>query len=564
MTYNGGMAHYSHPCARGLFAFPHGRAWASYWPNRGKMLSALVWLIFPLTLGLAITRQSLWIDEGFTVWFASHQSFHSFFASLIGSRGAPGDPQFIFYLLYMWEWIKLFGASELSLRAANIPFAMILIYAMRWASRRFFWNANLWALFCLSPFFWFYLNEARPYVALMAFSGVASIALLAYLLEPERYHATAPWFCLIALLIAWGMHILAIFLVPALLVLVVMTTCRDPRWRQDFLRHWLRPVLCCLPAFLSLGTFYVWVSANGVNKIESNPGIANLAFAFYEFAGFAGLGPPRNDIRGNHNLSAFLAYWPLLFLGAVALIAAVVSVFRTAPSRPARNVTLAVAVGMGVALFFSQWEHFQFLGRHLAALFPLTLIVGMLPPKKFGSPVRSRVAGISFIALALVWGISDFRLVFLHKYEKDSYREACSIALARARQDGAVILWAADPATAKYYGLSVNPAEFGKREVGSGEAFLAAGWSADQARAYIAGSSVPTILVLSKADPFDNKGAWTGLVEQQSPAEIARLNAFSVFEWQIPTDPSCPACSNQPPPKDLVVGSSSPNNSSLD
>ena len=524
----------------------------------------MVWLIFPLTLALAITRQSLWTDEGFTVWFASHQSFHSFFASVIGSRGAPGDPQFIFYLLYMREWIRLLGTSELLLRAANIPFAVILVYTMSWASRRFFWNANLWALFCLSPFFWFYLNEARPYVALIAFSSVASVALLAYLIEPERYHATAPWFCLIALFIAWGMHILAIFLGPALLVLVAITTVRDPKRRQDFLSHWLRPMLCCLPAFLSLGMFYVWVSANGVNKPEGNPGITNLVFALYEFTGFAGLGPPRNDIRQNPHLAVFLPYWPLLLLGTVALVAAVISVFQTTPSRIVRNVLVAVAVGLGVALVFSQWEHFQVLGRHLAALFPLTLVIGMLPPKKRGSPPRSRVAGISFIALALVWGISDFRLVFLHNYEKDSYREACSIALARARQDGAVILWAADPVTAKYYGLKVNPAEFGKREVGSGEAFLAAGWSADQARAYIAGSSAPTILVLGKADPFDYKRGWTGLLEEQPPAQIARLNAFSIFEWHGPMDTSCPACSNQAPAADLVVESSSRSNSSLD
>jgi hypothetical protein len=59
----------------------------------------------------------------------------------------------------------------------------------------------------------------------------------------------------------------------------------------------------------------------------------------------------------------------------------------------------------------------------------------VLLPHALGSPVRSRVVGISFIALALVWAISDFRLVFLRNYEKDSDREACSAALARARHN---------------------------------------------------------------------------------------------------------------------------------
>jgi hypothetical protein len=434
---------------------------------------------------------------------------------------------------------------------------VLLIYTMSWASRRFFWNANLWVLFCLSPFFWFYLNEARPYLALMAFSSAATVALLAYMLEPERYHRTAPWFCLIALFIAWGMHILAIFLVPALLVLVAMTTHRDPRWMQDFLRHWLRPVLYCLPVFLSLGAFYVWASADGVNKTDSNPGIANLLFALYEFTGFAGLGPPRNDIRQHLNISVFLPYWPWLLLGAVALITTIISVFRTAPSKLTRNLILALAAAMAFALVFSQREHFQVLGRHLAALFPLTLIIGMLRPNKFGSPARLRLAGISFMSLALVWGISDFRLVFLDNYQKDSYREACAIALAKARQDGAVILWAADPVAARYYGLNVDLDELGKHEAGSGGALGASGWSPDQARAYLAGSSIPTILVLSKADPFDSKGAWSEMLEQQPPLEIARLNAFAIFEWH--SYQRTPAA-----PRDLVVQSSSPGNSTLD
>src|SRR5262249_42521690 len=142
------------------------RANAALQPWHLRISPKLIWLLFPATLYLGITRQSLWIDEGFTVWFASHRSLHSFLTALIVSRGSPGCPQLIFYPLHVWVWIKVFGSSELSLRAANIPFAVFFIGAMSWASRRLFWNSNLWALFCLSPFFWFYLNEARPYSAL--------------------------------------------------------------------------------------------------------------------------------------------------------------------------------------------------------------------------------------------------------------------------------------------------------------------------------------------------------------------------------------------------------------
>jgi uncharacterized membrane protein len=490
---------------------------------------------------LAITRQSLWIDEGFTLWFASHGSFQSFFKALVGTPGAPGDPQFIFYLLHMWGWIKLFGASELSLRAANIPFAVIFIYTMIWASRRLFWHPSLWALFCLSPFFWFYLNEARPYLALMAFSSVASVSLLAYLNDPWRYRKSAPWLCLISLFLAWGTHILAMFLFPALLVLIATCIARDSELKTDFRRHWSRAALCCLPAFIALGSFYSWVSSYGVNKSNGNPGLGNLVFALYEFTGFAGLGPPRNEIRQNLNLDVFLPYWPLLLLGSIALAAAVVFVFRSSPSKMARNLLLSIIVGLAAALTMSKMQHFQVLGRHLAVFFPLLLMVFMLAPKNPPfMPKISRKVAIAAIALGLVWGISDLRLVFLSQYGKDSYKEASSIAMAQSRQEGAVILWAADPVIAKYYGLTVSP----DKSSAPAAAVDASSWSADRTNAYFTGLSRPMILVLSKPDLFDKNGAWRALIRGTEPPRIAELNAISIYEWQpLQKDGACSACS---------------------
>ena len=46
------------------------------------------------------------------MWFASPRSIGSFFSTLLGSRGAPGDPQMVFYLLYMWCWVKIWGESR--------------------------------------------------------------------------------------------------------------------------------------------------------------------------------------------------------------------------------------------------------------------------------------------------------------------------------------------------------------------------------------------------------------------------------------------------------------------
>ena len=513
-------------------------ALGAVWIKRG-----LTWLVLPVTFGLAITRQSLWMDEGFTVWFASHKSMTDFFSALLGSPGSTGDPQLLFYMLYMWGWVKIFGQSEVALRATNIPFALLLLGTLGWAAQRFLRLSHLWVLFCLSPFLWFYLNDARPYVALMALSAVAIVALLAYLVYATEYSATAPWVCLGALLLAWGTHILGAFLFPSMIVLTLAALVSDPSLRRGFLRAWSRPFLCFLPAFVALGTFYAWASAHGVSKEKGAPGLANLAFAFYEFMGFAGLGPPRLELRENAHLNAFAPYWPLLLIGTLPLLGLAFLLLRARPSKLVWHLMISLCVGVVLALGLSSIEQFQLLGRHMAVFFPLLLITLMLWASQLVSSRSQQPAAIAvLIALAVAWCVSDVRLVYMSKYQKDAYREASAIAEARARQDAAKILWVADPRAAGYYGIRVTtegqPPEIAKEnKVGwrvTTEALDAHNWRPERAASYVQSAATPLLLVLSRPDLFDTKGAWRTVIAEQKPTAVATLPAFSIYEWNAP------------------------------
>ena len=128
----------------------------------------------------------------------------------------------------------------------------------------------------------------------------------------------------------------------------------------------------------------------------------------------------------------------------------------------------------------------------------------------------------------------------MNKYDKDSYREASSLAAERAHLDRGKILWAADPHTAHYYGIKVMKG-LSSAEIGNdagldwpvrNQAVDAQNWSSDQATAYLDASTTPTILVLSKADLFDAKGAWRALIQHRRPTELANLTAMTVYEWQ--------------------------------
>jgi hypothetical protein len=501
-----------------------------------RRATSLLWLVLPLTLVLAVTRQSLWTDEGFTIWFASHNSASSFFSTLVGSRGAAGDSQILFYLVYMWAWVKVFGASEVALRAANIPFAIVFIGAMAWASRRLLQLPKLWALFCLSPFFWFYLNEARPYVALLAFSGAATVALLAYLIRPAEYRAAAPSVCLTTLLFAWGIHITAAFLFPSFLVLIAARLVTEPYLRHNFIKDWLKPALLCSPAFIALGVFYLRTSEYGINRYGKS-GLASLSYVLYEFAGFQGLGPPRNDIRSRPDLSIFLPYWPFLLAGIAVFLGFGILLARSRPDKVTLSLLACLLVGISIAVKISMIEDFQILGRHMAAFFPLVLITLMLWLRPRFIATAKRSASIVVLTMVgLVWAISDARLVFLNKYEKDAYRDACAIALAKVRSDHGKILWAADPHTAYYYGIQVTSSRSilglpNHDESVHYPAVDARNWNAREARAYLDSSNSPVILVLGKADAFDANDAWPLLIRERNPNELARLPAFMIYEW---------------------------------
>lgn len=506
-----------------------------------------LWLLLPVALGFAITRQSLWIDEGYTVWVASHQSFASFFSTVLGSPGSPGDAQMIFYLLYMWIWVKVFGATEIALRAANIPFALLLVGTVGWASRQLLRRPNAWVIVCLSPFMWFYVNEARPYVAVMAFSAVALVAMLAYLMDPARYRVLAPVCCLTALIFACGNHILAAFLFPSLVFTAVATAKEDVSVRKNFLKDWSTAFFYSLPGFVALGAFYAWTATYGVNIAKGVAGSANLAFVTYEFMGFAGLGPPRREIRETPHIHIFIPYWPWLLIGGAAILAVGFFMLRTRPTRIARNLAGGLLIGLAIAIAVSNLTHLRVLDRHLAAFFPMFFVTLMLWGKGSAESKRTQYLGAStLLMLGFVWGISDARLVFLRKYEKDSYRSASSIAAERSSLTGGVILWAADSRTAHYYGIQVIQTHDAARTVRNdpvnwpirSQAIDAKNWKLDEATKYLGTRTMPIILVLSKPDLSDRNGAWSTLIQEQRPIEVASLTAFSIYEWQPLATPS--------------------------
>jgi hypothetical protein len=114
---------------------------------------------------LAISNESLWIDEFWTAHFAAIGSFKAFYELLL----VPSGSQTPLHFLHFYLWGLIAPAGEFFLRLANVPLfvagQLALYRALRDYPGKF--AVLVLALGALHPMVWQYANEARPYIMSM-------------------------------------------------------------------------------------------------------------------------------------------------------------------------------------------------------------------------------------------------------------------------------------------------------------------------------------------------------------------------------------------------------------
>ena len=475
---------------------------------------------------LALTNQSLWIDEANSALKAMQPSLDSWWRVFVAKKGS--DLQMPFYMFYLWAWEKIAGHSEWALRSANVPWFLLANYVLFRACRRNEVNPiRLLTLALLNPFLWFYLNEARPYVMQYGAACVLCAGLLDAAQEPAR--STKPislWILAFGLLVLCGSSLLGViwaaFAGAAWLYLI-----RDRLWslRQ---RSNLFPIAIAFSCLAALGGYYLWTLRVGGRASDiGRTGLPNLAFVFYELVGAAGLGPGRLEIR-QRDLAAFCRFGAILIplvLGLLlflALLAAALTCAWRNRSRPAIIAGCIYAIPPIVLLFaLGYLQDFRILGRHFTPLLPV--ILGLFT---FGiSQMRPRrLAAILFAALTATWLASSLSFRFGERHRKDDYRTATSIAKTALAQRE-IVWWSADDAAAVYYGLPIGKSA--ERE---------ANFAVSPVSPELLQSAVPDLVVASKPDIFDPAGQLGHFLREHRFVPVRELPAFTI--WRRPGAPS--------------------------
>ena len=401
---------------------------------------------------LAVTNQSLWIDEGAAALKAMEPTLSGWWHNLRSEGNS--NLQLLGELFWLWGWVKIFGASEIALRASNIPFFAGGVLALAWGlgpRRRLQTAVVLLAL--TNAFLWYYLSEARPYLVLFGFASLTAACLFRVVCAPKESLESAAWFRLFCLGII-GLCATSMIAVPwALGAIGAVLYWSGPRAvARCALRQKISSLLLTA-ALAGLALYYFWTLRLGARASDvGRTGWMNTVFIFYELLGLGGLGPGRLALRaiGPDALRAFL---PLLVVGAGTLLALLLPALVTLRSRTKwRHIfffALAVAAPFLLVIAAGISGHVRLLGRHLTPLLPFLLAFLAFGLDTFiSATVRwKRILAVGFLTVFL---ISALAIRLDPRFRRDDYRTAAAIA-RDAIHSGQSVWWLADVSTGLYY-----------------------------------------------------------------------------------------------------------------
>ena len=493
-----------------------------------------------LVMLLAISAESLWIDEFWTAYFAEVGSLREWLELVLIPKGSQTPIHFLQYFL----WGRLFESTELTLRLANLPLFVLgqlsLFWALRTYSRTFSWF--FLAVSALHPLVWQYANEARPYI--LMYAGAQMV--LAYLLHLNArivWHLEpSPLFAAIFVvggILLFGASLLGAFWVFAAGIYAIHLHHRHLGWR--YLARGVHPFL--LGGFVVVASllcvYYIdslLQGAGGSRVSTTTP--ASLAFAAYELLGLSGLGPGRHELRDT-GLAALRPHAPGLLLGAAIIGVTLVCGAREALRRlGARDLAIVVALAV-LPVFIVVLSGFvmgwRVLGRHLFATIPVINLLFALGLVRLWDAAAGRRRMLGRLAAAACLGalaISALAMRFAEQHSKDDYRLAAAIA-NDALSRGQRVWWAADYLGAHYYRL---PGTFDYRGelTGMHQPPTCTDLPGIQATSNLSAAclqslSPPDIVIFSRPETFDLSGDMRRYLQAGNYVMVQQMPAIAIW-----------------------------------
>ena len=368
---------------------------------------AAVCLIVTAITVLSITDGSLWGDEICRVADAIRGDLRATMRTAMG-YAQPG------YMLYMFLWVKLAGATEYLLRCSNLPFAALaLFYAFRIVKAKG-WSVWWCLAFFVHPMFAYYMDEATPYIIVYALS----LALIYYIYFAPDPDSAGNIIKINAIyLLGVFVHFMFGFIIVFYFMHCLFVLKREGK--RPILRH-AAVMACFSPAYLVL----LYLYARYLGKTQTGFGWKSILYIPYSFLGMQGAGLSRNDLRaGNFDR---IQPWQVVLLAVFVVVLIALALLALAKQRRviAEERELLVSSAAYFAVIFAAaavvemglWE------RHCMTAFPVFMICmcDVLHSLWGGKGLPRFMTACYFVLLILSAG----NIVFNYYYSCDDIRGA--------------------------------------------------------------------------------------------------------------------------------------------
>ncbi|PZU15034.1 MAG: hypothetical protein DI606_00210 [Sphingobium sp.] len=391
-------------------------------------------LVALLVCLLAIDRQSFWMDELGTWQYVGVRGIGAWFRGFLAIRNSDG--QLPLYHFMAFGWSRLLGSSELALRSLN---ALLLIGAMAaigWTRGVPRDLATRWALLLLcNCFLWAYLNEARPYVMLVAGSVFLTLALLrSWTMRAEPGACAMGPVALLFLtgaLLSFGASPIAAPYIAAYLVAILALL----GWKGVAGLRRMGPgpmlyALACVAAACIVSALVLYSMAKGATpETRNSTSVATMLFGVLEVMGAGGYVPGRDLLRvaGIHAIAAW--QWALLATLCLAWAASFVAALAGRYRRAALILVTVTGFSMLCVIGAGYGIGFRIVGRHFAFAVPPMMLVMAMGCEQAGSGRRWMAPAF---ALLLLGSTALFRLDGAHRKD-DTAAAAALVKAAQAR-----------------------------------------------------------------------------------------------------------------------------------
>ena len=496
---------------------------------------------FALLLG-TLSNDSIDMDEAQTWDYARLENFTAFCHEL--KNDPNSEAQMPLGMFSFWAWSRAFGTGELAMRSLNLLWAAVTLTALARAGRQL---SIPWLplLFAIQPFTWYCMNQARTPLMQMAGGALLVAAAPGFIRREFQDGKEVPLLCAGAVLLC-GASMLGLIPFTAVVAGLALHGIRRRHAVPTFGKTLLGVTLGVLGLLAIYYGSTLLRGAGGTKIWPVSP--ANMVFVGYEFLGFQGLGPGRQELRsimkGLVPARELLPYVPgflALLASYILLLAAAFKSWMTknipasfqkaglAGSMPheqqAHPQLSAWLMGIGVTIASTGLLYglatlvgFPFWGRHLAGAFPfwmLSLAITVRWARQGIGRYAGRFAGGGLLLLLLA---SSLLIRFAPWHRHDDYRGAAAEAL-KLSATGHIVWWVADHSGGAYYGLHLVDT-----------AADAPGSTQFAANRSVAPPVPPGAIIISRPDSFDVPSTASRLLHSGGYRRTLKLQAFEVWE----------------------------------